>query len=487
MTTESLPIQRPPYPMIAPCIAGRSAGDANLGLQDVIDPATAQVLGSFLPSAETDWLSALTTAQAGFDLWRRTPAYERGSKLRRAADLLRTRATSLAGLITLEAGKPWRESLTEVQRAAEALEWAAEEGRRVYGRTVPPRQAGMRVTVERVPLGPVLGVTSWNAPLSTPARKVAGALGAGCSIALKVSEHTPATGLGLLQCLLDADIPSQVVSVLFGNPVHTVNALLGSGVIKAVTFTGSIGGGLSVAAQAARVMARTVMELGGHAPVIVCPDADVSSVAQAAVRAKFRGTGQICVAPTRFYVHDAVFDHFAEAFVQATRALRPGSGFDPTSTVGPLINAQRVAVMEGLVEQDVQSGGQVLAGGQRLTGPGYFFEPTVVADMAEDSDAMTREPFGPLALMARFTRLDDAIARANRLPYGLAAYAFTHDSRQQALLRDTLSVGVLSINHLQTSWAETPFGGAKDSGMGSEGGVEGFQAFQQIRLVSELG
>lgn len=481
----STPASATPYPELSLCIDGHFLSGAGRDTQPVINPATEDNLGD-LPHANTaDLDAALAAAERGFQLWRQVPAYERSQKLRRVGELISARRDSIAPLITMELGKPYQEALNETTTAAEMFEWAAEEARRSYGRTIPARTPGYRLAVERVPVGPVAGFSGWNAPLITPSRKIAGALGAGCSIIMKPAETTPAVSLALMHCILDADIPPSAVSMVFGSPAFISEHLLNSQVIRLVTFTGSIAVGKQLTALAAKTMKRSIMELGGHAPVIVCDDADIATVARHAVAAKFRNSGQICTSPTRFFIQANVYDEFVAEFVANARRLHVGDGFDTGTQMGPLANKARLHAIESLIQDAVSAGATLACGGSRIGERGFFFQPTVLSDVPAASRAMSEEPFGPLALLSSFGSDEEAIARANALPLGLASYVFTTNSRRIANFRERIDCGTLAFNHFVASWAETPFGGVRDSGLGSEGGIEGLQAFQQIKFVSE--
>lgn len=473
------------YPALSLCIDGHWLRGEGRRTEAVINPATEAVLGEFPHATTEDIDAALAAAERGFQLWRRTPALERSQKLRRVGELIRGRRDAIAPLITMELGKPYQEALNETTTAAEMFEWAAEEARRLYGRTIPARQAGYRLIAERVPVGPVAGFSGWNAPIITPSRKIAGALGAGNSIIMKPAEATPAVALALMQCILDADIPASVVSMVFGNPALISEQLLNSPIIRLVTFTGSVPVGKQLTALAAKTMKRTIMELGGHAPVIVCDDADITAMAKVAVAAKFRNSGQICVSPTRFFVQQSVYESFIEAFTEHSSKLRVGDGFEPTTTMGPVANHRRLDAMTTMIDDAVNSGAKICTGGQRVGERGFMLQPTVLRDVSANCLAMREEPFGPLALMMPFTDCEAVIQQANALPLGLAGYVCTTNTKRQSLFRENLDVGTLAFNHFVASWAETPFGGVKDSGLSSEGGSEGFQAFQQVKFISE--
>ncbi|MET0378773.1 MAG: NAD-dependent succinate-semialdehyde dehydrogenase, partial [Spongiibacteraceae bacterium] len=400
------------YPKLSLCIDGQFLHGSGRHTEAVINPANEHILGELPHATAADLDAALAVAQRGFDLWRKVPALERSQKLRHVADLIRQRKEAIAPLITLELGKPVSEALIETNTAAEIFEWIAEETRRSYGRTIPARVPGMRLIAERVPVGPVAGFSGWNAPLITPARKISGALGAGCSVVMKPAETTPAVALALMQCILDADIPASVVSLIFGDPAFISQQLLQSPIIRLVTFTGSVNVGKQLTALAAQTMKRSVMELGGHAPAIICDDVDVEAIALNAITAKFRNSGQVCTSPTRFFVQRSVYEKFVERFATAARAIVVGDGFDPSTKMGPLANRRRLDAIAELIDDAVGHGAKIVAGGKRLSEPGFFFEPTVLRDVPADCRAMKEEPFGPLALITPFDDCEEVIQRA---------------------------------------------------------------------------
>ena len=391
----------------------------------------------------------------------------------------------MALTIALELGKPLPEAEREVDTCAEMFEWAAEECRRSYGRTIPGRSPGQRLEAFWQPVGPVAAFAPWNAPAITPARKIAGAIAAGCSVVIKPAEETPGAALLIARAAQDAGLPAGVLNMVFGDPVAVAHQFLASPDIRMVTFTGSTLVGRTLAAQAAADLKRATLELGGHAPCLVFADVDVEAVAAAAVAAKFRTSGQVCTSPTRFYVQQDVYGRFARRFTELAKAWRVGDPLDPNTQMGPVAHPGRLQAMGRMSGDFATCGATLAAGGERLEGDGYFWAPTVLTDASDDLIAANEEPFGPLALIAPFKDVDDAVAKANRLPAALAAYAMTNDARIRGALRDGVEAGTLSITHWQASWPETPFGGLKESGLGLEGGVEGLQSFQQLRFISE--
>jgi succinate-semialdehyde dehydrogenase / glutarate-semialdehyde dehydrogenase len=468
------------YPTIELYIDGRwKRADG----QPVINPADETVLGTVPTATIADLDDALAAAERGFAVWRKTAPAKRAQIILKAASLIRERANEMAVAMTLEQGKPIDQARLEILRGCDIIEWDATEGLRMYGRVIPSED-GMRHTVLRQPIGPVAAFSPWNFPMSSPARKVAGALSSGCSIILKASEETPAGAVQLVRAFHDAGLPPGVLNLVFGNPAEISNHLIPQSAIRLITFTGSIPVGKSLAEMAGRHMKPAIMELGGHAPVIVCDDVDPVATATISVAGKSRNAGQVCVSPTRFFVEEAIYQRFADSFGEKAAQLKVGNGLDPSTQLGPLANSRRIDAMEGLVADAKAKGARVLAGGQRIGNSGYFFPLTVLADVPDDARAMREEPFGPLALVNPVRNLDEAIEKANSLPYGLAGYAFTRSAHSADRLANELEVGNLSINHFVASMAETPFGGVKDSGYGREGGTEGLQCYTVAKNVS---
>jgi len=451
--------------------------------QPVLNPADETVLGTVPTATIADLDDAIAAAERGFAVWRKTAPAKRTQIILKAASLMRERVSEMATAMTLEQGKPLDQARLEILRGCDIIEWDATEGLRMYGRVIPSED-GMRHTVLRQPIGPVAAFSPWNFPMSSPARKVGGALSSGCSIILKASEETPAGAVQLVRAFDDAGLPPGVLNLVFGNPAEISGHLLPHSSIRLVTFTGSIPVGKSLAEMAGRHMKPAIMELGGHAPVIVCDDVDPVATAATSVTGKSRNAGQVCVAPTRFFVQESIYKSFADSFAEKAAQLTVGNGLDPATQLGPLANSRRIEAMEGFVADAKAKGAKVLAGGQRIGNRGYFFPLTVLAELPDDARAMREEPFGPLALVNPVRDLDEAIEKANSLPYGLAAYAFTRSAHNADRLANDVEVGNLSINHFVASVAETPFGGVKDSGYGREGGTEGLQCYTVAKNVS---
>jgi succinate-semialdehyde dehydrogenase/glutarate-semialdehyde dehydrogenase len=447
----------------------------------VVDPASGAAIGEVPMASKADLDEALEAADEGFKLWRATPADQRGAVLKKAAVLLRDRVESIAHLLTLEQGKPLAEARAEVLSSAQLFDWCGEEAVRIYGRTLV-RQAGQRSLVTRQPIGPVAAFSPWNFPVYLMAKKLAPALATGCSVIAKPPEETPGCTGALVRCLADAGLPAGVLQLVHGVPDEVSRHLLASPVIRKVSFTGSVPVGRHLMRLAADGLKRVTMELGGHAPVLVFADCDLDKTLDMVVTQKFRNAGQVCVSPTRFYVQEAIYERFVSGFADRARAVKTGHGLDAGTGMGPLANARRPGAIEALVDDAAAKGARVLAGGKRGDS-GFFFEPTLLADVPDSADIMSNEPFGPVAVTAPFSTLEDAVAKANRLPYGLAAFAFTEGLRNANLLGDAIEAGMVGINTFAISSADAPFGGVKDSGFGSEGGLEGMDSYLVTKAI----
>ena len=449
----------------------------------VLNPVDESEVGRLPVAGRTDLDDALATAEHGFRVWSRTSPRDRGDIILRAAALMRARVEEIARSITLEHGKPLAQARLEVIRGAEFFEWDAAEGQRLYGRVVPSAP-GIRYLVMRQPIGTVAAFSPWNFPMSQPARKIAGALASGCSIILKAAEETPAGAIHIARAFHDAGLPPGVLNLVFGEPAAISDYLIPQDQTRLVAFTGSTAVGIHLTEMAARHMTPVLMELGGHAPVIVCEDADAQAAGTTSAIRKVRNSGQVCTSPTRFFVHASQVRRFTDAFVRRAAATVVGDGRAKGVEMGPVANARRLAALESLVQDAVDKGARLLTGGGRIGNRGYFFEPTVLADVPDDARVLHEEPFGPLAIINTVASLDDAIARANALPFGLAAYAFTNSAANVDRLIDGVECGNLSINTLEASIPETPFGGVKFSGHGREGGDEGLHHYTAVKTVS---
>ena len=452
--------------------------------EDVINPATGKSLARLPHASPADLDRALAAAQKGLATWRATHPADRAKILRKAANLVRERADAIGRILTQEQGKVFAEAKGEVIVTADIIEWLAEEGRRSYGRIVPGRK-GMRQLVVQEPVGVVTAFTPWNFPTLTPARKIGAALAAGCSIIIKASEETPGAAVELVRCFADAGAPQGVINLVFGVPSEVSEHLIASDTVRKISFTGSIPVGKHLAGLAAKGMKRATMELGGHSPVVVFGDADPEKTADTIAAFKYRNAGQVCISPTRFYVQEPVYDRFLARFTEYAKAIKLGDGLEKESTMGPLANARRLDAMESFVQDAQSRGGKVVTGGKRHGNQGFFYEPTVITGVPDDSKIMTEEPFGPLAPIVTFKSFDEVVERANSLQYGLAAYAFTASAQTATMIGDALESGMVGVNSVAISTPETPFGGVKESGYGHEGGIEGLEAYTNKKFIAQ--
>jgi succinate-semialdehyde dehydrogenase/glutarate-semialdehyde dehydrogenase len=453
--------------------------------EPVMNPATGDCLGVLPHASRTDLDRAIEAAERSYPVWRGMSPQDRGRILKRAADLMRERAEYIARIATIEEGKTLAETRLETLGSADILEWYAEEGRRAYGRVLPQRTPGVRMTVLREPVGPVAAFAPWNFPVGNPCRKLGAALAAGCPCILKPAEQTPASALEVARALVDAGLPTGVMSIVFGVPSQVSTHLLASPVIRKISFTGSTRVGKHLMKLAADGMKRTTMELGGHAPVIVFDDVDVDSVLDQSIASKHRNAGQVCVSPTRYYVHEKIYRRFAEGFAARAKSLPVGDGLVETNRMGPLAHPLRLQAMDELLVDAKKCGARFEAGGSRISGPGYFWQPTVLSEVPNEARVMNEEPFGPIAILNPFSDFDSVIRQANRLPYGLAAYAFARSSRTVNLLGEQLEAGMIGINSYLISVRDSPFGGVQESGHGSEEGMEGLEACLVTKFVTE--
>ena len=458
-------------------IAGQWLTGGGRDTHDVLNPATGAAHAPLPLASLADLDQALEAAQRGFLAWRDTAAEVRSAVLIRTAHLLRERTDRIARIATLEQGKPQAEAKGEIGLAASLLDFHAGEAMRIYGRVLQ-RPSGTRSLVLQQPVGPVAAFCAWNFPALNVVRKLGPAIASGCSIIIKPSEETSGTAIEVMRCFQDAGLPGDVAQMVFGVPDQVSRHLLASPITRKLSFTGSVPVGKHLTKLAADTMMRVTMELGGHGPVLVFDDCDLEKTLDTLVATKFRNAGQVCISPTRFYVQDGIYEKFAEGFAARTNRLKMGDGMDADTQMGPMANPRRPAAIGELVDDARQAGARVLAGGDmgRATGGGFFYSPTVLADVPLTARAMNEEPFGPLALLSPFATFDEAVTQANRLPFGLAAYCFTENGRLQNRLGDAIDAGMIAINNVRLSWADSPFGGMKDSGYGSEDGPEGIAA-----------
>ncbi|MEP6875269.1 MAG: NAD-dependent succinate-semialdehyde dehydrogenase [Burkholderiales bacterium] len=474
------------YEALCMYIDGEFVDAGNRSTQLVLNPADGSVLGELPNGRRDDFDRALDAAQRAFRLWRHESPLKRSDILRRVAQLTRERAPQIARNISLDQGKPLAEALGEVTSTAEHAEWHAEEGRRIYGRVVPARSPAVRQMVLREPIGVCAAFSPWNFPFNQALRKIVAALASGCTLILKGPAEAPSAIVALARLFHDAGLPPGCLNVVWGSADEISRHLIESPIVRMISFTGSVPVGKHLGALAGQHMKRATMELGGHAPVIVCEDADVERAADMLAPYKFRNAGQVCVSPTRFLVHRSVFDRFVSRFLERTREVRVGRGIDAGVTMGPVASQRRLKEMTAFAADARAGGGEIAIGGQQLGELGNFFAPTVVLNPTASSKLMQDEPFGPIAGILPFDELDEAIATANRLPYGLAAYAFTNSTQKAHALAIGIEAGMVNINHFGMAPAEIPFGGIKDSGFGSEGGTETFDSYLVTKLVTQL-
>ncbi len=452
--------------------------------EPVLNPANEHVLAELPHASEADLEEALAAADRAFREWRNTNPYKRAALLHKVGALIRENADELAAIMTLEQGKPIGESRLEVLVTADSHDWAAEECQRTYGRIVPSRFDGTKMLVDYEPVGPVAAFSPWNFPALMPMRKIATAVAAGCSVICKPSEETPGTAIAMSRYYEQAGAPKGLVQLVFGVPSEVSTKLIRSQVIRKVSFTGSIPVGKQLMGLAAEGMKKITMELGGHSPVVVFDDVDVDKVATIAAGGKHRNAGQVCISPTRFFVHEKIHGRFVDRFTEIFENLPVGDGMDPGTKMGPMANPRRIDAMEGFVADAKSHGATVKTGGERIGNQGFYFQPTVLTDVPDDARIMREEPFGPVAPIVAFKEYDEVVSRANALEYGLAAYAFTgSSSRAQQLSRD-LEAGMVALNSLLVASPETPFGGIKESGIGREAGVEGILEHMNMKTIS---
>lgn len=450
-------------------------------------PATSDVIGEVAYAEESDIEEAAHSALVGFATWKQVSAFERYKIMRNAAQLIRDRVEMISTLMTLEQGKPKTEAKLEIFAAADTIDWFAEEGRRAYGRVIPARQMDIYQLVVKEPVGPVAAFTPWNFPIMQITRKLAAALASGCSIIVKAPEETPASPSELIKAFIDAGVPNGTIGLIFGDPSQISKKLIAHPAIRKISFTGSTAVGKQLAAMAGLHMKRMTMELGGHAPVVIFNDADIPLAAKTMAASKFRNAGQVCVSPTRFLVQDGVYKEFVSEFVRHAENLNVGNGLDDGVGMGPLANPRRITALEKIMEDSTQRNGKIRTGGKKIGTSGNFWSPTVVTELPTDSISMNEEPFGPMAIINPFSEFNDAVLEANRLPFGLAAYAWTRSARTAQQIASKVETGMISINHVGLGMPENPFGGVKDSGYGSEGGIEALEAYMNPKFVTQAG
>ena len=453
--------------------------------EPVVNPATNEVIGDLPHASKKDLDEALESNLEAFKLWKKESPLNRQKIIENACRNLESKFDQVATNLTIEMGKPLAEAKGELAVGLDVLRWYGEEGKRAYGRIVPSRMSNMSQTVIKEPIGPVIAFVAWNFPVMNVVRKIGGALAAGCTITIKPSEETPGTAIAIGRAFMDAGLPPGVLNIVFGVPSEVSEHLCGSKIPRKLSFTGSIPVGKHLQKLAADNMIRCTMELGGHSPLMVFDDTDIDMAAKISVAGKFRNAGQVCVSPTRFLVQDTVKEQFIKAVIKETNKIKVGNGLDDGINMGPLIAERRIDIMKDFVNDAVENGANIEMGGNRMNLEGSFFAPTILTNVSDNTKIMNEEPFGPLLPIDTFNSVDEVIDRANRLDFGLASYAFSNDPKIVSFLKSEIQAGLLAVNSTVVSTPETPFGGIKQSGYGSEGGIEGLDAFLVTRFISE--
>jgi len=474
------------YETLALYIDGEFVSGEGRKTQDVVNPATGDVLGQLPHATQKDLDRALAAAERAFQTWKVSSPMDRAAVLRKVGQLSRDQAKDIGRNMTLDQGKPLAEAVGEVVSCSEHADWHAEECRRIYGRVITPRNPDVRQIVVREPIGVCAAFTPWNFPYNQAIRKVAAAIGAGCTVILKGPEDSPSAVMAIARMFHEAGLPKGVLNVVWGDPPVISDYLIRSPIVRKISFTGSVPVGKQLAALAGQHMKRATMELGGHSPVLVFDDADIDRAAKMLAKFKLRNAGQVCVSPTRFYVQEKAYEEFLAKFTEVTKGVKVGNGLEDGIEMGPLAHQRRVPAMSKFVEDAKKRGGKIVTGGEPIAGPGYFFAPTIVTDLPEDSMLMTEEPFGPIAPIVRFKDTEEVLKRANSLPFGLSSYVFTNSLQTATKVSNGLEAGMVNINHFGSALAETPFGGIKDSGIGSEGGTETFDGYLVTKFITHI-
>ncbi|GLR56793.1 NAD-dependent succinate-semialdehyde dehydrogenase [Rhizobium indigoferae] len=461
----------------------RSASDG--ATADVLSPVTQQALGSVPVATADDTKDALAAARGGFDAWRATSAFARADALHRIADEMLRRTDEAKRMISSETGKPIAQAEREWGLSVDQFRWFAEEARRIYGRIIESRVPGGRFEVSREPVGIVGAFTAWNFPAALVARKAAPALAAGCSIIIRPSTQTPGVAMVMVDCMRAGNLPDGTINLVVGPTATTYTPIMADKAVRKVSLTGSTRVGQQMIRDAAETVKKVSMELGGNAPLIVYDDADLELALNVSVPTKFANSGQVCVTPDRFFVHESLHDAFVDGFVSRANALKLGDGLDPSVQMGPLINGGRLAEIEAIVSDAVKAGARVFAGGERASefNAGHFYRPTVLSDVTDDMKVFAEENFGPIAAITRFRDEDEVLGRANACDMGLSAYAFTRSPDRARRTVAALKAGMVGINSFALAASEAPFGGTNHSGMGREGGIEGISDYLDTKLA----
>ncbi len=452
----------------------------------VINPATEESIGEVAFGTRADCKRAIEAAHLAMNSWAKLTSWDRAKILKKTAELMRNRADGIARTLTMEQGKPLAEAKAEVLHSADTFEWFAEEGKRAYGQVIPNSAPGKRHLTIKHPVGVVGAIGPWNFPITLQARKIAPALAVGCTIVCKPASQTPLSLINVFDCLIDAGLPKGVANLVMGPAGDIAAEFLENPIVRKISFTGSTEVGKQLMRGAANQVKRLSLELGGHAPFIVFPDADPEVVAKAAVIGKFRNNGQVCISPSRFFVHRDIEKRFTEAAVEAARALKLGNGLDAGTEIGPMFEKKAMDNTVELVNDAAGRGSKLLTGGKRCDRftKGYFFEPTILNKIAADAKILTEEPFAPIMPILDFSKLEEVIAAANNTKYGLAAYVFTNDLSIAWKMAEGLEAGIIGINDPVPATPQCPFGGMKESGLGRELAHEGLEAYLETKFIS---
>jgi len=451
---------------------------------DVLNPADETVLGKLPHASQADLEDAVDSAKSGFKIWKNTSPEKRGEILINIANLIDEKKQEIAEIMTLEQGKILPEAIGEVERAVDSFQWNGEQAKKITDYIVADRSNGLQTYIKPQPVGVTLGLTAWNFPIILIARKLAPALASGCSMILKASEETPGTAVYLCHILEQAGLPKGVVNLVFGIPSDISNFLFQKKEIRKVSFTGSVPVGKMLAKKAASTLKRLTLELGGHSPAIVAEDANLEKTLDILSGFKFRNAGQVCIAPSRFFIHDKIYDQMLEGFVKRANKIKLGNGLDETTTMGPMANERRLVAMKEFVDDATIKGANVLTGGRRYGNSGFFWEPTIIENISKDSDMLKTEIFGPIMPLIKFNDYDEVIEEANCLDYGLASYVYTEDKKLKDKMSSDIEAGGVSINSAAPMHTDIPYGGFKESGIGYEGGQEAIDSYMHKKNIN---
>ena len=473
------------YEKFGQFINGKWQASSSGETYEVINPATEEVIGSASKANKKDIDLCLKSAEKGFEIWKNTSPWERSKIIRKISDLIRKRSDVLSKWLTLEVGKPLSEGVGESNGAAEIFEWSSEEAKRIYGETLQGRSPNTRIHVYYQPVGVVAALVPWNFPITLASRKISTALSAGCSVIVKPDVITPGSVMELVNICNEAGVPPGVINLLSGDPAYISDQLLSSDIIKKVSITGSTRVGKLILKKAAEKVQRVTMELSGHSPFIVFDDVNLEKVTDMAIFAKFRNNGQVCISPSRFYIHESKKNDFTNLMVEKTKKLKIGNGMDKDTILGPLTTKKRLDEIENLVDITKKEGAKILLGGKKPSGfnKGFFYEPTIFDEVKDDFTIMNQEPFGPLVPILSFNNLNEVVKRANSNDLGLASYVYTNNLEKAHRVSELMETGTVAVNTPVVALPEAPFGGIKQTGYGREGGSMAIKDYLNIKYT----